>query len=161
MASSNNIMLLISKFIDPKTIFVNENGIVELLMKSDKPNSIKLAKLFGINVHHKFLRKEIEIVSQLDSFCKSAKIKSKHSYSYCKMKHKYIIDYFLVDYNLAIEIDEFNHVDRDPKYEKDREQFLKKHIGCKFIRCNPDDPDFSVLNLIGKIHNMIIKQQHQ
>lgn len=160
MAVNENIMLILDKFIDTQTIFINRNGLVELLIKSEKPKSIELAKLFDITIHHKFLRKETEIVLQLDAFCKSAKIKSKYSYSYCKSKKKYIIDYFLIDYKLAIEIDEFDHIDRDQKYERNREQFLKKYIGCKFIRCNPDDPDFSVIDLIGKIHKAIIEQHN-
>lgn len=121
-----------------------------------------MAKYFGINVNQKFTRKEIDIVSELDLFCESANIRSKHirsCHNHDKSHHEYYyIDYYLLDYNLAIEIDEFNHKDRDPKYENKRESFLKKKLNCKFIRCNPDDPNFSISGLIGQIYKEIINR---
>jgi hypothetical protein len=156
MYHDKGIFILNKTFIDAKTIFINENGLTELLLKSEKPLSIPLAKHFGINVHQKFTRKEMDIVYELDLFCKAAGIKSNHVHSFCKTKHKYIIDYFIPDYDLAIEIDEFDHIDRDPNYEKYREKYLTKHLKCKFIRCNPDDPNFSISGLIGKIHKVIM-----
>jgi len=151
----DGIILLGKKFFDPQTVFINQNGLNELLIKSAKPNSISLAKQMGINTIQKFTRKEIDIVCELDLFCKSAGIKSKHSYLYIDSKHTYMIDYYLSDYNLAIEIDEYDHKDRDPEYEKHREKYLSKNMKCKFIRCNPDASDFSISGLIGQIYKAI------
>lgn len=158
LANKNFHLFMQKSFIDPKTVFINLDGLVELLLKANKASSIDLARYFGINVHQKFLRKEIDIVYHLDLFCESAGIKSKHLKSYSKKKKMYTIDYHLSDYNIAIEIDEFNHKNYNPKHEVDREKILKKLSGCKFIRCNPDDPEFSIAGLIGEIHRSVTKK---
>jgi hypothetical protein len=150
-------LLLHTSFIDPNTVFISHDGLIHFILKSDKPNAIDLAKFFNINVHQKFVRKEIEIVHELNLFCKSANIKSQHYFVYNKSK-KYVLDYYLSEFDIAIVIDEFDHIDRDPKYEISRENFLKKHLHCKFIRCNPDDTSFSIASLIGKIHLAIINK---
>lgn len=156
---NNNILFVQKTFVDAQTIFINQNGLVEILLKSNKPNAIDLAKYFGINVNQKVTRKEIDIVRELDLFCKFANIESKHLYTVNKnSKNRYIIDYYLPKYKIAIEIDEFDHKDRNAKYETKREQFLKKRLKCKFIRCNPDDPDFSIMEIIGKIHSVILRK---
>ena len=41
------------------TIFINEDGLNSLIMKSDKPKSIDVAKEMGIKSEMKYLRKEI------------------------------------------------------------------------------------------------------
>ncbi len=155
---NNKYLLKHKKYIDSQTFFISHNGMIELLMKSDMVNAIDMAKHFDIDVHQRFARKEIEIVRELDFFCKSAGIKSKHGYIVYDKSRKYVIDYYFIDYNLVIEIDEFDHVDRDPIYEKCREQFIKKHLKCKIIRCNPDDSNFNVSGLIGCIHKAIAEK---
>lgn len=156
-AYSLNTILLINVFINPQTIFVNTNGLKHMLLKSDKPNAISLARKFDIEVNQKFTRKEIDIVYELDLFCKSANIKSIFQHIVFNDSKKYGIDYYFPDYKLAIEIDEFDHSYRDQIYEKKREQFLKKKLQCRFIRCNPDDDHFSISGLIGRIHSAIVK----
>ncbi len=81
-------------------------------------------------------------------------------YDYCFIKNHqkiFYIDYYLPEFNIAVEIDEFDHSNRDPKYEKKREKAIKNKLGCTFVRCNPDDPEFSVIELIGKIGKQIKK----
>lgn len=123
-----------------------------------KPASIAMAKKFNIIVNQKFTRKEIDIVCELNEFCRAAKIKGKHYYFVKNETCNYFIDYYLPDYKIAIEIDEFNHSDRNPVYEKNREKYIKNKLGCVFIRCNPDDPEFNISSLIGQIHRMILKK---
>uniref|UniRef100_A0A6G6ABG6 Bro-n domain-containing protein n=1 Tax=Borely moumouvirus TaxID=2712067 RepID=A0A6G6ABG6_9VIRU len=154
-----NGVFLLNNFIDPQTIFIDKEGLNKLLLKADKPASIKLASDFGIKVHQKFTRKEINIVKELDIFCNMSGFESKHQYVIkYNNKNKYIVDYYLPEFKIAIEIDEFNHKDRDPIYEKQRQLIITKKLKCKFIRCNPDDKDFSIVALLGTINNCIIKQ---
>ena len=68
----------------------------------------------------------------------------------------YIIDYWLSQYKIAIEIDENNHADRNVIDEKQRQKALTTKLNCKFLRCNPDDPDFTVYRLLGNLTNMLI-----
>ena len=63
----------------------------------------------------------------------------------------YKIDLYFPDYNLAIEVDEFNHKDRDKLYENKREEYIKEKLGCKFIRFNPDEKNFNIGNIISNI----------
>jgi hypothetical protein len=63
------------------------------------------------------------------------------------------------DQSLAIECDEFNHADRDPKYEKERQSFIENELKCKFIRFNPDSKDFSVHKVVRMISEQIMQQK--
>ena len=60
-------------------------------------------------------------------------------------------------HKLAIEIDEKGHKDRDKYKEIERENSIKKHVDCKFVRTNPCKKDFDVYFQIDKIYNHIIK----
>ena len=136
------------------SLFINIEGLKQLVSKANKPEATVLAKKMGIDVYQKITRIEIDIVHELNVYCEHSGIQAKPQYT--PKKSKYAIDYYLPEYRLAIEIDENNHKDRDPIYEKDREKQLKKILGCQFIRCNPDDPDFSIGDLLGQINKHVI-----
>lgn len=68
----------------------------------------------------------------------------------------YRIDLYLPEYNLAIECDEFGHKDRDENYEIEREEYIKKELGCKFIRFNPDSEMFKISDIICSINKHIV-----
>jgi very-short-patch-repair endonuclease len=53
---------------------------------------------------------------------------------------------------LIIECDEFNHKDRNKKYELERQFFIENELNATFIRFNPDDNNFNILDVISKIH---------
>ena len=63
---------------------------------------------------------------------------------------KYRVDLYFPDYQLAVECDENNHVDRNPVNEKIREEFILSQ-GCILIRYNPNTPSFDLSNVIQKI----------
>lgn len=63
----------------------------------------------------------------------------------------YRIDLYFPDHNLAIEVDEFGHKDRPFIYEKERQYYLEKQLGCAFIRFNPDEKNFNIGNIISQI----------
>ena len=50
----------------------------------------------------------------------------------------YEIDICFHDYKLAVEIDDYNHEDRDIGREIERQKVLEKGLGCKIIRIKPD-----------------------
>jgi prophage antirepressor-like protein len=153
---ANNIFLFHKEFIDIQTKFIDDNGLEELLLSSNKPKSVVLAKNFGINVKQKIIRKEIDVGCELVLFCKSASIKLVHQKTFYNKKQRYLVDYYLPDHKIAIEIDEYEHKDRDVKYEKNREKYLTEEMECIFVRCNPDDPNFTISGLIGRIHKAIV-----
>lgn len=142
---------------DKKTIFINKKGISQLVLKSRKPASIQMAKLLNLNVETKYLKKETEIIDQLNIFCQHLNLETKHSYTIRDKNNNYFVDYYLPDLKLVIEIDEHNHSDRDPVYEKMREKCIKNKLKCKFIRVNPDDTNFSITGLLAAITKVLLK----
>ena len=64
---------------------------------------------------------------------------------------KYKVDLYFIDYKLVIECDENNHIDRDPKKEKTREDYIIS-LGNKFIRYNPNIDNFDLSNILREIN---------
>ena len=62
--------------------------------------------------------------------------------------------YFPKD-RLATEVDEKGHKGRNEYKELERENAIKEHLDCKFIRINPDEKDFDMYVEIGKIYNHV------
>ena len=75
----------------------------------------------------------------------------------------YKIDLNFPDYKIAIEDDEFNHIDRDPEYEAKRQIEIEEELDCTSIRFNNTDaPNFKFNMAISKIFRHIkqsIKKQ--
>jgi very-short-patch-repair endonuclease len=67
----------------------------------------------------------------------------------------YRIDLYFPAYHLAVECDEYNHADRDPEYEKTREEYILAQ-GNQLIRYNPNEPHFDLSNVIRDIHKVIM-----
>ena len=66
------------------------------------------------------------------------------------------LDAYFSKYKLGIEVDEYNHEDRNSNYEKSRQLMIESH-GITIIRTNPDDADFDINRLINQIHKHIIE----
>ena len=64
----------------------------------------------------------------------------------------YLIDFYFPKYKLAVEIDELGHADRDSVKEKERQTEIAEYLGCKFIRINPDEKNFSAYDGLGEIY---------
>ena len=69
----------------------------------------------------------------------------------------YEIDIYFHDYKLAVEIDEYNHENRDICYEIETQKALEKELGCKFVRTNPDKENFNVFKVVNEIFRHIKK----
>ena len=65
----------------------------------------------------------------------------------------YKIDLYFPEHKLAIEVDEKGHKERKKYDEEERENAIKEHLDCKFIRINPDKENFDMDIEIGKIYN--------
>ena len=63
-------------------------------------------------------------------------------------------DAYFSKYKLAIEVDEYNHEDRDFNYEKNRQSTIENH-GITIIRTNPDAADFNINKLINQIYRHV------
>jgi very-short-patch-repair endonuclease len=140
------------KNIQPHTIFINKDGITDLVSKSNKLQCDKIVDYFGINTVTRYKRKEIEILDELVIFLNVLN---------CEFHDQYIVDGYKIDmylptYKLAIEIDEHNHDDINEEYEQNRQKYIENKLGCTFLRVNPDDANFSVTYFIGLVSKYII-----
>ena len=54
------------------------------------------------------------------------------------------------DYNLAIEIDENRHKNRNIDYKVKRQKAIEQELDCNFIRIDPDKEDFDIFRTINK-----------
>ena len=66
----------------------------------------------------------------------------------------YYIDLYFEDFNLAIECDENDHVDRDQDNERTREEFLIKQ-NITIIRYNPNEKHFDLSDVIREINRVL------
>jgi very-short-patch-repair endonuclease len=129
------------------SIYINDASVRRLVVKSQKPQASKLARELGIKEETRYLRKEIEIVAFLQEILTQVMI----PFEFQKTAANYRVDLYLPKQKLAIEIDENNHADRDPSYEQAREERIQEELGCKFLRINPDAPDFKLSLCVGRI----------
>jgi len=68
----------------------------------------------------------------------------------------YRMDLYFPAYRLVVECDEHNHADRDPEYEKTREEYILAQ-GNQLIRYHPNAPDFDLSNVLRDIHKVILR----
>ena len=135
-------------------IYINEEGMHELVLKSTMSNATDFAKQLGINiVDNKIISKEAETLS-----CKLKAFKGEN------MKEQYTVDGYRIDlyfptHKLAIECDEFGHKDRDIGYEVTRQKYIETKLVCTFIRYNPDAKDFDIFIVINSIMKYILCKQ--
>lgn len=132
------------------TIYINKNDLIELLMTSKMPNKDIFIKWcnnkFNISCHTiTRLYKEQETVGQLILAFKHLNFKTQYTVD------GYRIDLYFPDHKLEIECDEHNHSDRNLADEKIREKHIVTKLNCKFIRYNPDHPNFTIFNVINRI----------
>ena len=61
---------------------------------------------------------------------------------------------YFSEHKLAIEVDEKGHTDRDEKKENEGEEKIKKELGCKIVRINPEAENYIFVE-IDKIEDYI------
>ena len=64
---------------------------------------------------------------------------------------QYKIDLYFPKHKLAIECDEFGHLDRDIEYEVKQQKYVENKLGCQFILYNPDAKDYIIFKVINQI----------
>ena len=142
-----------------KAVYLDKTGFTMLLQKSkvSDPPTIQaildnpVIKELGIDLKLVLLSKEQEYIGTIVNAFHDLKLYKQFAVG------TYKIDLYFPDHNLAIECDEFNHTDRDPEYEKERQVFIENELKCKFIRFNPDSKDFSVHRVVRMISEHMMK----
>ena len=127
-------------------LYTNEEGMLELLIGSQRPLAKELAEYMGIKIiGHKYVRKEASTIYAIQNVFEGISMKRQLSIG------SYRIDLYFPEHKLAVECDEHDHKDRDINYEIRRQKFIEDQLNCKFIRYNPDAKDFMIESVLNKI----------
>ena len=136
---------------DKRTMYINDTGLIELIVRPSKPNTMEFAKQFGISTDIGRIRKETEVVAFIQQYSTCLNI----PFEFQKTVGCYRVDLYIPNENIAIEIDENNHNDRCPVYERLRESSIQNHLRCLFLRFNPDAHDFNIATCLAQITKLV------
>ena len=78
-----------------------------------------------------------------------------------KQVDNYRVDCFFPDLKIALECDEYDHKNYDKSKEETRELHISKKLNCTFVRYNPHQENFSILNVIRKGIFKILTPEYQ
>ena len=142
--------------LDPRTILITRDGVVEIAIKTRKrvsPDVSYILKKFGIDTtNRKCLTKEQQTLSALTNAFKTEKFEDQFKVG------NYYLDLYFTDYKIVVECDENGHADRKPYKERERMDFVNKKFetdDSNWIRYNPDEKDFDISKVIGRIYRKI------
>ena len=93
--------------------------------------------------------KEESVTIKIRKAFSNEKMLPQHSVLNCQ------VDLYFSEYNLAIEVDEKGHTDRDKKKRKWKRRKNRKGLRCSFVRVNPDAENYDIFVEIGKITGYI------
>ena len=132
--------------------YINEEGMIELLVGSQQPLAKELAEYMGNKlIGHKYVRKEAGTIYTIQKVFEGISMKRQYSIG----SHR--IDFYFPEHKLAIECDEHNHKDRDVNHEIRGQKFIEGQINCKFLRYNPDAKDFTTeSSLRHRLQNIMV-----
>ena len=112
---------------------------------------MQFQKKLGFKLHDVIDTKEQRIINLIKDSFEGENIQTQYSVL------SYRIDLYFHKYNLAIEVDELEHTNRNINNEIERQKVLEKELNCVFIRINPDEKDFNIFKETNKIHRHIKK----
>jgi len=148
--------------LDPRTVLITRDGVVEILLKTRKritPDVLHILKKFGIDTtNKKCLTKEQQCLLSITNTFKTEKFEDQYKVD-C-----YYIDLYFTEYKILVEVDENGHKDRKPGDERQRMDIINEILEIDdnhWIRFNPDEHDFDITKVIGRIYRKIdeIKQR--
>ena len=139
--------------INPKTILISRDGAIEILLKTRKrisPDVLHLLKEFHIETTNmKCLTKEQQTLSAITNAFKTEKFEDQYKIG------SYYLDLYFTEYKIVVECDENGHADRKPYKERERMDYVNKELDIddsNWIRYNPDENDFDISKMIGRIY---------
>ena len=139
--------------LDPRTILISRDGAIEILIKTRKRISadvLHLLKEFHIETTNmKCLTKEQQTLSAITNAFKTEKFEDQYKIG------SYYLDLYFTEYKIVVECDENGHADRKPYKERERMDYVNKELDIddsNWIRYNPDEKDFDISKMIGRIY---------
>ena len=135
-----------------KMIIINENGLYNLLAKSQTLSVAYKTELknwlvsLGLIQDELLLieRKEIKFLDKLQEALKPFDLEGIKQYKVLN----YRIDFYIPKLNIAIEYDENEHKDYSYKQQQGRQKEIENSLGCDFIRINDKQNDEYNIGLV-------------
>ena len=147
--------------INPKAILISRDGAIELLIKTRKrisPDVAYILKKFNIETtNRKCLTKEQQTLSTITNVFKTEKFEDQFKIG------TYYLDLYFSEYKIVIECDENGHTDRKPWKERERMDYVNEKLeidDSDWIRFNPDEHDFDISRVIGRIYRKIKEKEY-
>ncbi|MBU4355492.1 MAG: hypothetical protein L6277_11140 [Desulfobacterales bacterium] len=123
--------------------YITEKGSIKILEKPQSIEGAKYLKKFGINIHLKKCFLYTTIIKHILKGIDNPKTE------FVINKPRYRIDLYLEKSKLPIECDEVGHEHESYEIRLDREEDIKKKLGChEFLRFNPHDTGFNFEKLM-------------
>ena len=111
-------------------------------MNSRTDESCNFKRNLGFTLHDVINTKEQTVINSTKDALEGENMQTQYSVL------SYRIDLYFHKYNLAVEVDELGHADRNIE----RQRALERELNYVFVRINPDEPDFNILREINKTH---------
>ena len=133
--------------------YITYDGLIKVLLKSRKPESIDMSTLMGLNRKTQYyVSIETDIIKCILTTFDGNNMKMQYNID------DYYIDLYFPEYLLAIECDEFHHNNSKNKIQDDiRTLHINKTLGCSFIRFNPYEKGFNLFVLLNDIHKHLFE----
>ena len=106
----------------------------------------------GYDENHRIFKNVFEVIMRM---FKNEDIETQY------VIEEYRIDLYFKRYKLAIEREENSTEQVDSDKEKRRQEFIDKNLVCKFIRFNPDQSGFEIIDVLREINEFIMKEKEE
>lgn len=129
--------------------YLSKRGFETLVMKCRNVSAVKVTKYLieRYNLDVKLVdhsKEQVHINSVMKAF--------QHERMETQFRvGRYRIDLYFVDKKIAVECDEYGHLDRSVSDEIERQKYIEDVLSCKFIRFNPDSKKFDIFSVINQI----------
>jgi very-short-patch-repair endonuclease len=140
-----------------RSIMFEKSGAIKILMHYRTEKGVRYLRKHGYDSfsapkeEHLYINTIKYAINGFDIPKKGSKVKT--------LNKDYKIDLYLQKSKLAIECDEHDHYGQE--YEDEllkREEDISKGLGCRFLRFNPQEPDFNVGEVINVIFHYIFNK---
>ena len=120
--------------------FLREDFAIQVILDCRATPAVNFKIRLGFNHHDPIMTQKQSILTKIRSIFPNETIFQYHVLNYR-------IDAYLTKHKLAAEINELGHADRIN--DQERQLTIEKEVDCKFIRINPANERFNILNEIG------------
>jgi very-short-patch-repair endonuclease len=163
-----NVHKMMQRFMTSEKVFVHAStkggcqkvscltlqGLKRLVSRSNSVNATRLALEIGMDVYHqKTAMIEAQTLERIMAAFQGLHMITQYTVL------KYRVDLYFPDYKLIVECDELHHR-YNVEADRAREAEITQHLqGCSFIRYEPLQPNFDVLQVINRIVLHIVEWQ--